>query len=303
MSSNIECSVVVARYLSKGFFRRVYISFQAAFNQKDVNHVTGDIHFITFFMRKRTTVLTIHDVGFMGNSNTIKRSFLKWFWIILPVKRSGIVTTVSIATRNELLKYVSIDANKIKVIYNPISPLFVSHPKVFNKEKPTILQIGTKHNKNILRLVQALNGISCRLEIIGEVDGLLLSELVNNKIDFVLSSELSSMEVVEKYKNADILAFVSTQEGFGLPIIEANAIGRVVITSNIFSMPEVAGDAAHFVDPFNVASIREGFVKVINDDLYRDGLISRGLLNCVRFDVSEIASQYEKVYKELAGFE
>ena len=58
--------------------------------------------------------------------------------------------------------------------------------------------------------------------------------------------------------NTDILSFVSTYEGFGMPIVEANAIGRVVVTSNVLSMPEVAGNAAHLVDPFDVNSIREG---------------------------------------------
>jgi glycosyltransferase involved in cell wall biosynthesis len=56
--------------------------------------------------------------------------------------------------------------------------------------------------------------------------------------------------VINEYNKSDILAFVSTSEGFGMPILEANAVGRVVVTSNITSMPEVANNAAHYVNPF-----------------------------------------------------
>ena len=97
---------------------------------------------------------------------------------------------------------------------------------------------------------------------------------------------------------ADILAFVSTYEGFGLPIIEAQAIGRVVITSNLASMPEVAGKGALFVNPFSVEEIREGIVSLIENEHDRATLIKRGLENVKRFDKEKIANQYQEIYDE-----
>lgn len=300
LPENVVFSVKELRFISRGFFKRLYISIEAAFSQRGINHITGDIHFIALFLKRRRTVLTVHDLGFMNHSNPMARLLLKWFWIILPVKRSAIITTVSEATRKELLKYVKVDSSRLRVIYNPISPLFVPDSKPFNKLKPRILQIGTKLNKNISRLLQALQGVNCTLEIVGEVGDSLLTELRNSKIEFDISSGLSSEEVVKKYQSADILAFVSTHEGFGMPIVESNAIGRVVVTSNVSSMPEVAGGSAHLVDPYNMASIREGIMKVVEDDSYRELLITKGFANKRRFDRVEIARQYVEVYKLLS---
>lgn len=284
---------------SKGIVNRLVIMAECFRNQSEINHITGDINFIAIVLRKKRTVLTIHDVGFMNNNNRLARFILFWFWIKLPVKRVAAITTVSLATKNELLKYITINPARILVINVPISTLFIQHPREFNKQEPTILQLGTKANKNVLRLVRALRGISCKLEIIGSVDDMLLKELVINRIKYACSKQLSQEEIIEKYRHADIVSFVSTYEGFGLPIVEANAVGRVVVTSNLSSMPEIAGNAAHFVDPFDVDSIRNGIEKVIKDDSYREKLIANGLVNKRRFDVTTIASQYCEIYSSL----
>lgn len=287
------------KYFSRGLFPRFYIAVEAALNQADINHITGDVHFIALFLKKRKTVLTIHDVGLMKHPNVWARWILQLFWIILPIKSSCVITTVSESTKKELLKYVKIEPSRIRVIYDPISPLYKPAPCAFNKGQPTILQIGTKPNKNLIRLVQAIQGLSCKLEIIGLVDSALSKELEEAHVNYSNARSLTNEQILDKYKTADIISFVSTHEGFGMPIVEANAIGRVVVTSNVSSMPEIAGNAAHFVDPFDVASIRAGILKVIDDDAYREQLISNGFENSKRFDVRQIAQQYAEIYKKL----
>ena len=96
-----------------------------------------------------------------------------------------------------------------------------------------------------------------------------------------------------------MVVFVSTYEGFGLPILEGNAVGRPVITSNISSMPEVAGDAACLVNPFDEAEIRNGVLKVIKESSYRQELVAKGLINVKRFRPEEIAKQYAELYKDI----
>jgi glycosyltransferase involved in cell wall biosynthesis len=297
----VQWTKKVMSYVSKGFFKRIYSCLEAAFNQEEINHITGDINFIAIFLRKSRTVLTIHDVGFMYHPSSIARFILKTFWIAIPVRRSARITVVSQATKKELLKFVNNDPAKIVVIYVPISPLFVPRPRSFNKEKPTILQIGTKNNKNLSRLALALRGINCRLQIIGTLDERTSRDLQAAGIEYAYAFNLTEEEMVSMYEASDLVSFVSTYEGFGMPIVEANAIGRPVVTSNVSSMPEVAGDAAHLVDPFDVNSIRAGILKVIGDDQYRERLITNGFRNKARYDVNSIAQQYADVYRQLAN--
>jgi glycosyltransferase involved in cell wall biosynthesis len=300
LPEEVEWEVKELAHFSQGFFKRFYITLEAAFHQKGINHITGDINFVALGLRKSRTVLTILDVGFMKHSNPLARTILRYFWVVFPVRRSAVITTISEATRQEVMKYVKVDPARIKVVYVPISAAFRREPKVFNKHEPVILQIGTKPNKNVLRLVRALKGLSCRLEIIGELNDALHEELAASGIKYQASKNLTNEEILEKYRSADILSFVSTYEGFGMPIVEANAVGRVVVTSNLLSMPEVAGNAAHLVDPFDVNSIRGGILKVIHDDNYREKLILNGYENRKRFDVEEIARQYTQIYKFLS---
>ncbi|MFM9840735.1 MAG: glycosyltransferase family 4 protein [Cyclobacteriaceae bacterium] len=300
MPQNIEAVEKQMRFPSNGFFKRLYVSLESMFFQGDINHITGDIHFIALFLKKKSTVLTIHDIGFINHQQLLARFMLKWFWLILPIKKCAAITVVSEATKLEVLKFFNYKiSSKIHVIHNPIRPIFFPKYKVFNAEEPVILQIGTKDNKNIPRLVEALSQIKCKLDIVGHLSQETLEKLKFYKIDYTVSANLSDMEIVKKYEQADIISFVSTYEGFGLPIIEANAIGRVVVTSNTSSMPEIAGNSAHLVNPFDSASIRSGFMKVINDTLYREKLILNGFGNVKRFEPTEIVAQYVNLYNSL----
>jgi len=295
----INCSVSIAKYHSKGFFKRLYISLAAFFNQADINHVTGDITFITIFLKKKKTVVTFLDLGLMNHPNPISKKILLWFWVKLPVKRAGYVTTISAATKNELLKFVKVDERKIRVMYIPVANLLTYSPKKFNVEKPIILHIGTKENKNLLRLIDAIKGIHCQLEIVGELTEKQLFKLKNNNIEYNNSVNISNEELKQKYELADMLAFVSTYEGFGMPIVEAQIVGRPVITSNLLSMPEVAGDGAHLINPYNVDDIKKGILKIIENEDYRNSLIKEGLKNAIRFSVETITQQYADLYKEI----
>jgi glycosyltransferase involved in cell wall biosynthesis len=300
LPENIICVVRILHFTSNGFFKRLYISIEAMLRQEDVNHITGDVHFIALFLRKSSTILTIHDLGFMKHPNPIARFIFLWLWIKLPVKRCATVTVVSNATRDVLFGYISKkDQTKVVVIYNPVKTNFAPVIKEFNKEEPVILQIGTKHNKNLSRLIVALTGIKCHLEIIGELSEEKVRELNTAGIFYSNSKNLTDEELIEKYIKSDVVSFVSIFEGFGLPIVEANAIGRVVVTSNVSSMPEIGGSAVHLVDPFDVMSIRTGFLKVIEDEGYRNQLILHGFENKKRFDVSVIASQYVTLYRSI----
>jgi len=235
----------------------------------------------------------------MDGKHGLQKVLLDWIWFRLPAKSAQMITTISESSKKDILKYVDVPDEKIRVIPVAVSSHFKWSPKDFNTSCPCILQVGTKENKNIGRLIAALSGLSCKLHIIGPLTDSLRAQLDASMISYESWSNLSLDEVVRKYQQCDLLTFCSTYEGFGMPIVEANVVGRPVVTSNISSMPEVAGHAACLVDPFNSASIRAGIKKVIEQPDYRNRLIENGQANATRFDPNIIANQYLELYEEL----
>ena len=111
---------------------------------------------------------------------------------------------------------------------------------------------------------------------------------------------LTDGELVEAYRRCNMVVFASLYEGFGLPILEAQAIGRPVITSNFGAMKEAAGEGALLVDPYSVESIREAILRVKNEPELREELIAKGLRNVERFRAETVAMKYAEIYRKLA---
>jgi len=298
-SKSYNVNQEISLYISSGLFKRVMNVLSAPFFQGDINHVTGDINYVALLLKKRKTISTILDLGILQRTSGIKRKIILNIWFKWPVKRSKWVTVISEATKQDLLKNVSCDEEKIKVIYVPISKSLKRVDKSFNCECPTILQIGGAPNKNLNRLIAAVEGIKCKLLIIGKIseDNLLL--LKAGKVQFENKVAIPFEEIIQAYVSADILFFASTFEGFGMPILEAQAVGRPVITSNILSMPEVGGNASIYVDPLNIEEIRNKIIILIEDDILRQDLIEKGFENIKRFDADIISSQYDELYKDI----
>jgi glycosyltransferase involved in cell wall biosynthesis len=296
---DISVQVRVSRYYSQGFWGRLYDALAAPWHQGDVNHITGDVHFLTFFLSRRRTVLTVHDCGQLERLSGIKRWVFWFFWFWLAEKRCAAIVAISDQTKQQLLRYIRVDPDKVRVIHNNVSSEFQPVPTPFSNARPRLLQIGFADNKNIERLAEALDGLDCELVVIGQPNPDQQAALKQNAVSFEIRVGLSREELLEEYRRCDMLAFVSTYEGFGLPIVEANAVGRPVVTSNLLSMPEVAGDAACLVDPFDVMSIRAGIRRVIDDAEYREQLVARGFVNAERFRVENVASQYADLYREI----
>lgn len=266
----------------------------------DIYHITGDIHYISLRLPKKKTVLTIHDLGFLHTNTGIRRFILKKLFLDLPVRVSENITAVSNATRDEILSYAPEASDKISVIENPLIADFISVPeKPFDVQCPVILQVGTTKNKNVVNLINAIRGIKCKLRIVGPLDATISQELEVSGIQYEQVGSVDRDQIVEEYRNADIVSFCSTYEGFGLPIIEAQAMRKPVITSSLAPMNDIAGDGAVLVDPFDPASIKSGIVKLIDDPEFRNNLVDLGTENIKRYDPQKIADEYYKLYLQI----
>ena len=300
LKEKIDARIVISTFESRGLFKRLYNCLQAFFTQGEyITHVTGDVNYLGLFLSQHRTIHTILDCVFLDSTSGMKHRVLKYFWLKVPLKRSAFITAISSATKHEILKYGCCDPDKIVVIPVAISQGFSYIPKPFNVGKPVILQIGTAHNKNISLTLNALEGIPCKIVIIGKYNEEYEQMLKQGSFDYAFKSGLSDEEMKSEYRNADIISFPSTYEGFGMPILEGQATGRIVVTSNLSSMPEVAGEAAILVDPFDIQSIRNGFMEAINNEALRTRLIAKGLENIQRYEPQNIANMYLDLYKKL----
>ena len=299
LPGDIDVEVCVSRFSSKGLWRRVYDICRAASKQGDINHITGDVQFITYLLRRRSTILTIHDCVTLERLDGI-RYWVFWFlWYWLPAKRSAIITVISESTKKELQRHLRHVRPRIEVIPDCVSAEFQPHEKGFNKDCPRILQVGTKKNKNIERVAASLEGLTCSLVIIGRLSEEQSIALQKHRIEYENYIGIGRDDMVAQYQQADLIMFASLYEGFGLPILEANAVGRPVIASRLYSMPEVGGNAACYIDPYDVSAIRKAVEKIINEPEYRKQLIENGIRNVRRFTPEAVAQKYAVLYRTM----
>jgi glycosyltransferase involved in cell wall biosynthesis len=259
-----------------------------------ITHVSGDVHFLLWGIPRGKRVLTIHDIGFLREVKGLRYQLLRYFWLTGPLKKAHAITCVSTATKNEILRHLP-KARRIHVIPTVVDQRFTKVEKDFNTECPTILLLGSAPNKNLKRVLKATQGLYVKLSIVAKLDAAELLLLKDQQYEVCESIPFEVL--LEKYRQADIVGMCSTHEGFGMPIIEAQATGRVVLTSNCSSMPDAAGKGALLVDPYSVNSIKQGFQKLISDAALRTELLAAGYENCKRFDPAVIAGQYLKIYQ------
>ena len=162
-----------------------------------------------------------------------------------------------------------------------------------------MLQVGTGRNKNLERVAMAASGLPAQLRIIGPLSERQRSLLDSLDLKWSSTQQLSEEEMVREYHNSDLLIFASTYEGFGLPIVEAQAIGLPVITSNMAPMNEVAGEAALLVDPYEEKDIRAAMEQLLHSANLARQLSEQGRRNAERFDARIVADRYADVYMRL----
>lgn len=281
----------------KSILQNMYYTFVHR-SRKGINHITGDIHYCILPLIGCKTVLTVHDTCVYDTARGFKRLLFKLLWYKLPLRFATKIVCISEATRQSLKRFTKRD--DIIVIPNAVDPAYKSTVKEFNAECPNILLIGTNWNKNIERTVRALADINCKLTIIGRLTPSQKEALAQCNTKYTEKNDLTDDEIRQEYEQCDMVCFCSIYEGFGMPIIEANAIGRPVITSNLSPMKEVAGGSAVLVNPQEEAEIRQAVLSVITNKALREQCIKHGSVNVKKYQQDYVVNRYKNLYKELS---
>lgn len=260
---------------------------------------------------KAKKVTTVHDLtpALYPNyhDSLVIQNFKKNIQLI--ESQADLVFVDSKATEEDLVEHSSIPRQKIEVVYPGLNAKFraSSYEEItrvkqkYHLQKPYILTVGTKEpRKNIQRLIEAfesLNNGEINLVLVGKhgwgKDDMKVGDKKLNIIElgFVADEELPAL-----YSGAMLFAYPSLYEGFGFPVLEAMACGCPVITSNISSLPEIAGNAALLVYPKDVKEIAHALHTLIsNRNLQRD-LTKKGLIQAKKFSWEEAAKQTLKIY-------
>ena len=287
---------------SKGLINRLFLIFWAIFNQGDINHICGDINFISLFLKKNKTINTYLDIYSLKRLVGLKKLIYRFFWIKLPILKSSYIISISQKTKRDLNKIYKI-SDKAKVIDLCVNQNFKRNNKIFKIKKPRILIVGTAINKNIENAINSLKNINCKIIIIGKLKKNIREILIKDNHIYKNYVSLKIKDVIKNYNKSDILLFISKHEGFGLPILEAQSVGRPVITSNLQPMKYVAGtNGAYFVDPNNLSAIKKAILKIIKNKNLRNNLIQNGFENVKRFKKSRILQHHYDIYKKVIYF-
>jgi glycosyltransferase involved in cell wall biosynthesis len=302
VKKDLEGKAIINDFYCDASASRLQNTLRAGKFASQVNHITGDVNFLAMGLRGKKTILTIHDLGYYENPihAALKKAIYKLFWFQLPLMSVDLVTVVSEFTKEKLIRHFNFPPSRIRVIPNPVKPVFRYVKKERINDLPVVLMLGTGKHKNLDNLIEAARGGGFHLDIVGWPAPDELAKLKEYNIPHTLYHHLSEEQVFERYVACDVLFIASLYEGFGMPIIEAQAVGRPVVTSKIGAMLEVGKGSALLADPLQPAEIRAAITSLLSDRKHYDEVVARGLQNAAKYDHNTIAEQYLRVYQELA---
>ena len=282
-------------------------------------------HYVLPPLTRCRTVVTIHDCIHLRFPEYLpsRAAFVYAHAMIrLAARKADRVLTVSEASKRDILHYTGVDPEKVSVIYNGLDTRFATHPdsaaiervqQRFQLNHPFVLYVGNiKPHKNLERLIAAFAAVrpdgpdDLKLVVIGDetsnyptVRQAVHRHRLDKHVRFFGFQPTATLAVF--YRLARAFVFPSLYEGFGLRPLEAMANETPVVTSNISSLPEVAGDAALLVDPYDTASIADGIRRAVSDEPLRQMLIARGRERAGQFSWAKSAAATLAVYRHVLG--
>lgn len=259
------------------------------------------------YLSLRTTVpqlAVIHDLNFEHFPDDLPRAYSRYYRTFFPrfARKAARIVTVSEFSKQDIIRTYGVPAEQIDVVYNGIGPVFVPLKEAEQGRArqrltgglPYFVCVGSLHpRKNIARLLEAFDRFAeqeshARLVIVGEAfwwDRRMKDAwgAMRHSGRVIFTGRLEQKDLHETLADALALVFVSYFEGFGIPVAEAMKCGVPVIAANTTSLPEVAGPAAVYCDPFDVADIAEALARTWNDRALRERLATAGLERAANF--------------------
>ncbi|MGI6103946.1 MAG: glycosyltransferase family 4 protein [Patescibacteria group bacterium] len=304
------------------FWTQGGLSLEMLLNPVDVLFVPA--HTVPFIHPENTAV-TIHGLEYEFCSGAY--SLWEKIYMRCSIKNScrwaKTIITVSNNTRKDLVKLYGIDESKIKVIYegcgsndnlqtagdkpNSNVKSRISNTEYRIPDTKYIFFVGRlEERKNIIGIVSAFEvlkehyKIPHKLVLAGKPGyeyGKIKEAIANSNYtkEIVELGFVGGGEKKELLKNADVFVFPTFYEGFGLPILEAQSVGTSVVTSNVSSIPEVAGDSALLVDPNNAEEIADAIYKILTNEKTKEDIIQKGLENVKRFSWEKCAGEVRSI--------
>jgi len=231
-------------------------------------------------------VMQIHDVNALKGYSSRVHQVYRRLAVPRGARVADVVLTVSEFSKQEIVSQVGIDPTKVHVAYNGIDQDFhdPGEGAPFDLPDAYVLYVGAMNSrKNVSGLVRAFHKLKKtadlphKLVLVGPENELIFKQVeIDGATDVLTPGYLTRGELKYAYTHADLFAYPSLYEGFGLPPLEAMACGTPVVAGDATSLPEVLGDAAEFVDPHDAAAIVDGMERVLENEEYAAELVRRG---------------------------
>lgn len=271
---------------------------------------------LPLFFKPKKSIVIVYDFAYRyfraeNLKEFLKNKILGWYHNF-SIKKSDLVIAISEATKNDIIKFSKIPAERIKVLYLGFNKICSLSEEPLSVPDKFFLFVGViKERKNVLNLIKAFREFLCqhsnfKLVIAGKEQGqyfakikkYINTEKIGDKVIFL--GYVSDGQMAYLYKKAQALVFPSFCEGFGLPVLEAMDCGLPVITSCISSLAELATpDSALLVDPCQPVEIKEAMEKLVSDENLRNNLVKNGLARAQEFSWEKTAKEFYQMIKYL----
>lgn len=311
------------------------ISFTFFTQTKNIPKNTEIIHYPYFepffltlpFFKIKKTVVTVHDMTpllFPDSFPVGIKGKIKWFFQKRALQKVDAIITDSFSSKKDITKLLTYPEKNIFVAHLAAA----EHFRVI-KDKSLLGEVKKKYalpekfllyvgdvtaNKNLPRLIKAVLRTKIPLVMVGKAltneltdlnnswnkDLKEILSLIENKEQFIRLGFVDDEDLVEIYNLATAFIMPSLYEGFGLPVLEAMACGCPVIATKEGSLPEVAGDAAYYVDAYSIDAIQQGIQKLMGDKQMTKKLSENGLLQAKKFSWKKTAEETVEVYKKVS---
>ena len=293
-------------------WEQIALPFLAAKYRVDLLHSPANLAPLFY---KGRSVIHIHDLCFVVNPQWFSFSFRTLYNFVIPrlAKRAIKVITNSNNSRNDLLQYCNLSADRVSQIYWAVDELFLEsniEPLQPILNEPYILYVGSlEPRKNIGALLEAYEILRTRhphltpkLVLIGGESPLFAEvrlKIKKYKEDILFKGFVNDAQLRNYYRGARLFVYPSLYEGFGLPPLEAMAAGVPVVTSMTSSIPEVVGQAALMVSPHHAGQIADAMAQILDDPELAASLVRAGRQQVQKFNWYRVARNTLAIYYEI----